>query len=45
MPGIPQEEQCPVPDDLLGDLYRASPQGLHALVESIPPQVRAMLAV
>jgi len=45
MSGIPQEEECPVPDDLLGDLYRASPQGLHALVETIPPQVRAMLAV
>ena len=45
MSGIPQEENCPVPDSLLGDLYRASPQGLHALVESIPPQVRAMLAI
>ena len=43
--GIPQEESCPVPDSLLGDLYRASPEGLHALVEAIPPQVRAMLAV
>src|SRR5215210_6259959 len=42
---IPQEESCPVPDALLGDLYRASPMGLHALVESVPPGVRAMLAV
>jgi hypothetical protein len=45
MRGIPQEEHCPVPDSLLGDLYRASPEGLHALVESIAPQVRAMLAI
>ena len=42
---IPQEESCPVPDALLGDLYRASPTGLHALVESVPAEVRAMLAV
>jgi hypothetical protein len=42
---IPQEESCPVPDALLGDLYRASPLGLHVLVESIPVEVRAMLAV
>jgi hypothetical protein len=45
MAGIPQEERCPVPESLLGDLYRAAPEGLHALVESIPPQIRAMLAV
>jgi hypothetical protein len=42
---LPQEEACPVPDSLLGDLYRASPEGLHSLVESIPSRVRAMLAV
>jgi hypothetical protein len=42
---IPQEEACPVEDSLLGDLYRASPQGLHALVETIPANVRAMLAL
>src|SRR3954451_21732305 len=45
MSAIPQEEVCPVPESLLGDLYRASPEGLHALVESVPAQVRAMLAV
>ena len=45
MPGIPQEERCPVPDSLLGELYRAAPEGLHALVETIPSQVRAMLAI
>jgi len=45
MANIPQEETCPVPESLLGDLYRASPEGLHALVESIPAQVRARLAI
>src|SRR5436305_8854515 len=45
MSAIPQEEVCPVPESLLGDLYRASPEGLHALVESVPAQIRAMLAV
>ena len=45
MSSIPQEEPCPVPDSLLGDLYRASPQGLHALVDSIPPRTRALLAL
>lgn len=45
MPAIPQEEECPVPDSLLGDLYRASPDGLHALVESISPRARALLAL
>src|ERR1043165_5873240 len=45
MPAIPQEEECPVPDTLLGDLYRASPQGLHALVDSIPSRTRALLAL
>jgi len=42
---IPQEESCPIPEALLGDLYRASPAGLHALVETVPAEVRAMLAI
>src|SRR4051794_8498609 len=45
MPTIPQEESCPVPESLLGDLYRASPEGIHVLVESVPAQARAMLAI
>jgi hypothetical protein len=39
------EEPCPVPESVLGQLYRASPQGLPALIESVSPNVRAMLAV
>lgn len=42
---IPQEDPCPVADHVLGDLYRASPEGLATLVETISPNVRAMLAV
>jgi hypothetical protein len=42
---LPQEETCPVDDSLFGDLYRSSPEGLHALVETIPANVRAMLAL
>ena len=42
---IPQEEDCPVPESVLGDLYRSKPEGLQALVATISPSVRAMLAV
>jgi len=42
---IPQEEPCPVSDDTLGALYRASPEGLSTLVETIPPKARALLAL
>lgn len=45
MSTIPQEEECPVPESLLGDLYRASPEGLHALVDGVPPRTRALLAL
>lgn len=39
------EETCPVPESVLGQLYRASPHGLDALIETVPAQTRAMLAV
>jgi hypothetical protein len=38
-------EACPVPESLLGELYRASPEGLYALVKTIPMAARAHLAV
>jgi len=38
-------EACPVRDELLGEMYRASEQGLQKLVESVSPNVRAMLAL
>src|ERR1700712_4876463 len=36
---------CPVRDELLGELYRASEHGLPQLVESVSSDVRAMLAL
>jgi hypothetical protein len=39
------EEPCPVADQTLGDLYRSHQQGLSALVASVSPDVRAMLAL
>ena len=38
-------DACPVEDELLGSLYRASPQGLPELVLSVPAETRAMLAL
>ena len=38
-------DSCPVRDELLGEMYRASEHGLPKLVESVSPQVRAMLAL
>jgi hypothetical protein len=39
------EETCPVPESVLGQLYRANPHGLDELIATVPPQTRAMLAV
>ena len=40
-----EEEECPVSDTVLGQLYRASPHGLDDLIATVPPSVRGMLAV
>jgi hypothetical protein len=40
-----EDEICPVPDDVLGELYRASSHGLAELVASVSPEVRGMLAI
>jgi hypothetical protein len=40
-----ENDVCPVRDELLGQMYRASPGGLQALVESVSSDVRAMLAL
>ena len=40
-----QEESCPVSDELLGAIYRASSFRLDDLVASVPAEVRAMLAL
>ena len=44
-PHIPQEEPCPVPEEVLGHLYRASKHGLEELVATVPAATRAMLAL
>jgi NADH dehydrogenase/NADH:ubiquinone oxidoreductase subunit G len=44
-PQIPQEETCPVPEKLLGELYRTSSHGLDSLIATVPAKTRAMLAL
>ena len=40
-----ENDFCPVRDDLLGEMYRASEHGLPQLVATVSPDVRAMLAL
>jgi hypothetical protein len=40
-----ENDFCPVRDELLGEMYRASEHGLPKLVESVSSEVRAMLAL
>ena len=40
-----ENDFCPVQEDLLGAMYRASEHGLPQLVESVSSDVRAMLAL
>jgi hypothetical protein len=40
-----ENDFCPVRDELLGEMYRASENGLPMLVESVSSDVRAMLAL
>lgn len=40
-----ENDACPVGDEFLGSLYRASPHGLVELVETVSSDVRAMLAL
>src|SRR6202158_5295954 len=42
---MPAKDVFPVRDELLGDLYSASTLGLNELVATVPPTVRAMLAL
>jgi hypothetical protein len=38
-------DPCPVPDQMLGELYRASKAGLPELIATVSPDVRAALAM
>ena len=40
-----ENDFCPVREELLGEMYRANPHGLSLLVETVSPEVRAMLAL
>jgi hypothetical protein len=40
-----EDELCPVTDQMLGELYRASAHGLNELIATVPPTARALLAV
>jgi len=40
-----EDEPCPVPDEMLGAMYRASPHGLSELIATVSPTARVLLAV
>ncbi len=40
-----EDEPCPVADQMLGEMYRASAHGLKELIATVSPTVRALLAV
>src|SRR5580704_2162618 len=40
-----EEEACPVADQVLGEMYRASAHGLNELIATVSPSARALLAV
>ena len=40
-----EDEPCPVADQILGEMYRASAHGLNELIATVSPTARAMLAV
>jgi hypothetical protein len=40
-----ENDSCPVRDELLGEMYRADENGLSQLVDTVTPDVRAMLAL
>ena len=40
-----ESDFCPVRDELLGEMYRASESGLPRLVETVSPETRARLAL
>jgi hypothetical protein len=40
-----EDDPCPVTDQMLGEIYRASAHGLNELIATVPPTARALLAV
>ena len=39
-----EDEPCPVPDEILGEMYRASAHGLNELIATVSPTARVLLA-
>jgi hypothetical protein len=39
------DERCPVSDETLGEMYRASAHGLSEIIATVPPTARALLAL
>lgn len=40
-----EDEECPVSEKVLGEMYRASAHGLNELIASVPAATRGMLAM
>ena len=40
-----EDDTCPVPEKLLGEMYRANTRELGELIATVPPAARALLAV
>ena len=40
-----EDEPCPVPDEILGQMYRASAHALNELIATVSPAARVLLAV
>jgi hypothetical protein len=40
-----EDELCPVGDQMLGEMYRASAHGLNQLIATVSPGARALLAL
>jgi hypothetical protein len=40
-----EDEQCPVADQMLGEMYRATAYGLSELISTVAPTARVLLAV
>jgi hypothetical protein len=40
-----EDDPCPISDEMLGEMYRSSPHGVHELIATIPSTTRALLAV
>jgi hypothetical protein len=40
-----EDEPCPVPDEILGEMYRASEHGLNELIATVSPHARVLLAL